>query len=258
MQMLVSVRSAAEAAAARLGGAHIIDAKEPSAGSLGPVSPSVLQEIADQVPPDSPLSVALGDIGSIEEAGRAIAELDLGARPGGIFVKLGFAAGSSELKPGELIGAAVTAAARSSCRPQVVAVAYADHVRIAAPAPDVVMGAAIDNGASGILLDTAIKDGRGLTGWLRHWALLSFVGRGRRAGLLTALAGSLGMESLPSAIGALPDVIGVRGAACAGGRHGVVEVNRVRALVTLVENGRLAKRHARSFLEPVAEASNQE
>ena len=38
MRLLVSVRSAEEAAAAVMGGADIVDAKEPALGSLGPVS----------------------------------------------------------------------------------------------------------------------------------------------------------------------------------------------------------------------------
>src|SRR4051812_47948913 len=42
MELLVSVRSAKEVEAALAGGADIIDAKEPSRGSLGAVSPKVL------------------------------------------------------------------------------------------------------------------------------------------------------------------------------------------------------------------------
>ena len=43
MRLLVSVRSAAEARAALSGGADIIDAKEPSLGSLGAVGPLALR-----------------------------------------------------------------------------------------------------------------------------------------------------------------------------------------------------------------------
>jgi len=51
----VSVRSAGEVAAAVAGGADIVDAKEPTAGSLGPVSGRVLREIARCVPAGVPL-----------------------------------------------------------------------------------------------------------------------------------------------------------------------------------------------------------
>ena len=47
MRLLVSVRSAAEVAAALAGGADIIDAKEPSRGGLGAVDPEDLEAIAD-------------------------------------------------------------------------------------------------------------------------------------------------------------------------------------------------------------------
>ncbi len=64
MRLLVSVRTEHEVAAALAGGADIIDAKEPARGSLGPVSPEVLQAIAARVPESMPLSVALGDFGT--------------------------------------------------------------------------------------------------------------------------------------------------------------------------------------------------
>ena len=56
MQLLVSVRSAAEVEAPLGGGADIIDAKEPDRGSLGPVPPATLAEI---LAPDPSLNVPL-------------------------------------------------------------------------------------------------------------------------------------------------------------------------------------------------------
>ena len=61
MQLLVSVRSEAEVAAALAGGADLIDAKEPALGSLGPVGGAELLAIAARVPETVPLSAALGD-----------------------------------------------------------------------------------------------------------------------------------------------------------------------------------------------------
>ena len=49
MQLLVSVRSAEEAAAALAGGADLIDAKDPAAGPLGPVSLERFREIVVEV-----------------------------------------------------------------------------------------------------------------------------------------------------------------------------------------------------------------
>ena len=49
MKLLVSVRNATEAAAARAGGADIIDAKEPAAGALGAVRLTTFEDIVDAV-----------------------------------------------------------------------------------------------------------------------------------------------------------------------------------------------------------------
>jgi (5-formylfuran-3-yl)methyl phosphate synthase len=252
MRLLVSVRSAMEAAAALNGGARIIDAKEPLGGSLGRVSPPVLREIADRVPGEIPLSVALGDLRSVAEVKEVLSELDLEPRPGGIFLKIGLSPGSSENLIVGLLAAAVAGGESLRCRPRLIAVAYADHARAGLPPPDTVAPHAIDTGCWGILLDTAVKDGHGLLSWIAPAALASWVARVRRAGLLTALAGSLDSHSLGPALAAQPDVIGVRGAACSRGRNGMVQTSQVRALAALLTNPGLAKRHAGPLWEPIA------
>jgi uncharacterized protein (UPF0264 family) len=47
---------------------------------------------------------------------------------------------------------------------------------------------------------------------------------------MTALAGGLGLDDLEQVSAASPDVVGVRGAACNGGRGGRVNRMRVRGL----------------------------
>jgi (5-formylfuran-3-yl)methyl phosphate synthase len=70
MRLLVSVRSASEVGAALAGGADIIDAKEPRHGSLGAVSRRTLASITAVVPPECPLSIALGDLTTQPEVER--------------------------------------------------------------------------------------------------------------------------------------------------------------------------------------------
>ena len=70
----------------------------------------------------------------------------------------------------------------------------------------------------------------GLLGCMDQPALQRWVERGKDAGLLTALAGELKLEDIGLVSEAGPDVIGVRGAACDGGREGRVNASRVRAL----------------------------
>jgi uncharacterized protein (UPF0264 family) len=230
MQLLVSVRSAIEVGPALAGGADIIDAKEPARGPLGAVSPDALHQILASVPPDRPVSVALGDLTDPEEVSASVASLPLSARPGPIYLKLGFAGVGSPDRISRLIGAAVLAARSSPALPGIVAVAYADAARAQTVPPALVARLAGFAGAVGVLLDTHTKDGLGLLNWLEPAALAAWVSNARGADLLTALAGALGLSELPLVRRAFPDVVGVRGAACEGGRQGRVTLERVLGL----------------------------
>ena len=85
------------------------------------------------------------------------------------------------------------------------------------------------------MLDTAIKDGRGLLEWLSPEALASFVTEAHAAGLEVALAGALRAEDLPVVRDTGADIAGVRSAACDGGRSGRLSAARVRALVAATQ-----------------------
>ena len=128
MRLLVSVSSAAEASAALAGGADVIDAKNPLAGALGPVSLDVLREIYAVVAGTRPVTAALGDATSDSRVERdACAFAAAGAR----FVKVGFAGISSPGRVAEFVAAAVRGAALGSDgAASVVAVAYADADRV--------------------------------------------------------------------------------------------------------------------------------
>ena len=241
MRLLVSVRSPDEVAAALGGGADIVDAKDPARGALGPVAADVLAAIDERVPVHVPLSVALGDAGSAERVNAVVSALRI-RRWATAYVKLAFDAlcGVSELLP--LLRAAAAASARHAACPRLIAVAYADAGRAA----QAVLRAAQQAGAAGILLDTAAKDGRTLLDFWSESLLRDWVRAGRAAGLEVALAGSIGLRDLARVVALEPDIIGVRGAACTGGRAGSVEAVRVRALRALLP------------MEPAAIAANHE
>jgi (5-formylfuran-3-yl)methyl phosphate synthase len=236
MRLLVSVRSAVEVAAAVAGGADIIDAKEPSLGSLGAVSPATLRAIARALPPALPLSVALGDhCDAASVAGAFAALVGIGSHARETYLKLGLASMRDVTGAASVITAAVEAAARVAGSPAVIVVAYADHAAAEAPPRDVVRRLAAAAGARGVLLDTCVKDGRDLFHHVGRPELRRWVIDAKRDGLLVALAGSLSAEAVER-ISDLPgDVIGVRGAACAGGREGSVTEDRVRRLRSLLD-----------------------
>jgi uncharacterized protein (UPF0264 family) len=226
MRLLVSVVDAGEARVAAAAGADVIDVKDPSRGALGEAAPEAVRAVREATPPHLPVSAALGDGPFAPEAAATLAGRS--AASGAAFVKLG------------LRGMSLAAAARSlrAARARLpgdvrlVAAGFADCERAGAPHPLDLPALAAAAGAQGCLLDTAVKDGRGLFHWLGEAELGAFVEACRARGLLSALAGSLGAEDLALLAPLGPDLVGVRGAACVGDRvGGRVDADRVRALV---------------------------
>ena len=231
MQLLVSVTNASEAAAALEGGADLIDAKDPRSGALGAVTPQVLRAIHAAVGGSRPVTAALGDASdeaAIEEAAQAFTLA--GAR----LVKIGFAGTSDAGRVSSLIAAAVRGAGD---RGAVVAVAYADDERAGSLAPEALVAVAARAGATGVLLDTADKDGPGLRERMPVHALASWVASAHAAGLQVALAGKLTAADLSFVREAGADIAGVRGAACDGGRLGCVSAGLVCRLRAMLNDG---------------------
>lgn len=226
MRLLVSVRDAVEARAALVGGGEIIDAKEPGAGALGPVSGDVLCAIRAVVPPEIPCSAALGDVTSREEVDRALAHIDVPLS----FVKLGFRGITDGAHIQALLTTAIETALRLPGAPQVVAVAYADHARMESLAPAEFPSLIAAAGASGLLVDTGCKDGQHLFDHLSPAALASLARALADSGAFLALGGSLDAGQLSQAGSTGAAIVGVRGAACVGGRTGVIDEGRVRHL----------------------------
>jgi len=228
MRLLVSVRSVDEVNAALAGGADIIDVKEPTRGALGDADPEVVRAVAAQVPSSIPVSVALGDPDTADVP-ATVGRLAPQREAGEVILKLGAAGATSEIETENRLIAAIDSAS-SAAAPTVVAVAYADWQLAGAPSPSAVARAAARAGAAGVLLDTYMKDGGDLFSSISPEALKRWVEEARSLGLLVAVAGSLDSEGIVRARSALPDVVGVRGAACDGGRLGRVSADRIRAL----------------------------
>ncbi|PYO42141.1 MAG: hypothetical protein DMD33_10755 [Gemmatimonadetes bacterium] len=226
MQLLVSVRGPADARAALIGGADVIDAKDPRRGALGAVSPVALAAIRRAVGSARPVSAALGDAATEPAvAHRARAA----ARHGVAFVKVGFAGVRSEARVRGLAAAARRGAGTGA---RLVLVAYADWGRIGSLAPERLVAAAAEVGAAGVLLDTAQKPAS-LFALEPPDVVAAWVAGAHEAGLFAALAGGLADADLATARELGADVVGVRGAACIGGRLGRVAPERVATLLAL-------------------------
>ena len=87
-------------------------------------------------------------------------------------------------------------------------------------------------GAAGVLLDTMAKDA-GLFMLLDPTTVGEWVAAAHAAGRLAGLAGSLRGTDFATARALGADLVGVRGAACVGGRTGRVSRGRVAALSAL-------------------------
>ncbi len=233
MRLLVSVVSAREARRALAGGADIIDVKDPSQGPLGAPSPRVLSEVVAQVGGAVPVSVALGDLPNLPHTAALAAR---GAvLSGADYVKVGLRG-----VQGIDDAVALMRAVADAVGPQtaVIAAAYADAAALDPPAlapawlPDVVDR----SGIAGALVDTFVKDGRGLYSWLSSSEVVDLVARTRSAGGSFAVAGQLTLGELHRVEA---DVVGVRSAVCRGGdRAAELATELVAAAVAELRAGR--------------------
>ena len=216
MRLLVSVIDAAEARLAVAGGVDIVDVKNPAEGSLGAPVPDVIAQVRDVLPAEVPLSAAIGDLPSLPGTAALAA---LGAvRSGAAYVKIGLWGPSTREEAVAVLRAARDALDSGAA---VIAVAYADAARVPSRPlpPRELVPAARQAGVTGCLLDTAIKDGRGLLSWLAPDTLAEMVAEAHVAGLEMALAGELRAEDLPAVRATGADIAGVRSAACREGRR---------------------------------------
>lgn len=219
MRLLVSVVSAEEARAALAGGADIIDVKDPAEGALGAPSPRVLAEVVEVVGDAAPVSVALGDDPGLPHTAALAA---CGPR----YVKVGLQ-GATDLDAAVSLVGSVADAVGSDVA--VIAAAFAD---IGAPKwlPELVE----QTGIAGALVDTFVKDGRGLYGSLSEDELVDLIARTHRAGGSFAVAGQLKLGELCRVDA---DIVGVRSAVCRDSdRTAHLEEGLVAAAVAEVRN----------------------
>ena len=228
MKLLVSVADAREARVAVQAGVDIVDVKNPAEGSLGAPAPGVIARVRDTVPPERPVSAAIGDLPNLPGT-AALAALGA-ARSGAAYVKVGLWGTSTEEE-----AVAVLRAVREALDggATVIAAAYADADRVPSRPlpPGAVVAAARRAKAGGCLVDTAVKDGRGLFEWLTPDALAALVAEGHAAKLEMALAGALRAEDLPTVRATGADIAGVRSAACRDGlRTAPLDAERIGRL----------------------------
>jgi uncharacterized protein (UPF0264 family) len=234
-ELLVSVRSVADAAAALQGGAALIDVKEPAHGSLGRASDQTIAEVIQFIAGRKPVSAALGEFRDGSEPF---------VPPGLAFAKWGLAGCGAEPLWRRDLAAAADRLRHATPGCQLVAVAYADWRAAQAPDPAAVVNFVGEQGWEVLLIDTWQKNGKTLVDWLTGDEVAHLCRRCRDAGAAVALAGSLGPPEMARLRSAEPDWFAVRSAACREGRRdGVICPDRVRRLVRSLDGQRAACLH---------------
>lgn len=202
-QLLISVRDLFEAKSAADGGVDIIDFKEPRNGPLAPVDPSVWRS-AIALGKTAMLSAALGEPDS---AARIASQVP----PEFEFAKVGPSQTQTPQSLSELWNSLPLTAGV-----ELVPVAYADHR--SANCPDVfeILNLVVRSGRGRLLIDTFVKDGKGLTDHLDGPTLTRVRRIARAEGVWLALAGSLRLDQAIDLNdqGLTPDCFGVRGDVC--------------------------------------------
>ena len=235
MKLLVSVTDAREARVAVEAGVDIVDVKNPDEGSLGAPAPGVIERVREVVPAERPVSAAIGDLPNLPGT-AALAALGA-ARSGAGYVKVGLWGTSTEDEAVALLSAVRDALDGGVA---VIAAAYADAERVPGGPlpPGAVVAAARRARVGGCLVDTALKDGRGLFEWLGPERLAALVAEGHAAGLEMALAGALRAEDLETVRATGADIAGVRSAACQDGRRTApLDADRIARLRELCSGG---------------------
>jgi uncharacterized protein (UPF0264 family) len=199
--LLASVVSLEEARLALLGGADLIDLKNPAQGALGALPAEQVRAIVDELRGQRPLSATVGDLpmrpGPVREAVAAM------AATGVDYVKIGFFPGGDWRGALSALADVVRAGAR------LVAVLFADD----AFKLDWI-DAVAEAGFAGVMLDTRDKTAGSLCAFRAAEDLRAFVATARANGLLCGLAGSLREADIASLLALQPDYLGFRGALC--------------------------------------------
>jgi uncharacterized protein (UPF0264 family) len=205
----------------RAAGADLIDLKDPVAGALGGLPPTVVAKIVTDCAGSIPISATIGDL-PLDPA-QVIPKVEALATAGVDFIKIGWFPGAD---PDGVLAALRPLVAREI---QLVAVILADLEPSLAN-----IDAFAVAGFKGIMLDTADKKRGSLLRVVPPSFVQDFVRNARQAGLLSGLAGSLRIEDIPMLVEMEPDFMGFRGALCGGDRTAGIDILAARRVVETV------------------------
>ena len=209
-----------------MGGADIIDVKNPTEGPLGANFPWIIQDIVKIVPNDIETSCTIGEMpncpGSISLAARGAATIGVN------YIKVGLSGLRKKQETINFLTNIVKSVKDYNSKIKVVITGYADAKKIGSINPLMVPKITSKVQADVAMIDTAIKDGSSLFNYLNEHQLNNFINEANKFKLITALAGSLKKEELAKVYSLGADIAGIRGAACTFGDRIKGQITRER------------------------------
>jgi uncharacterized protein (UPF0264 family) len=194
---------------------RFIDCKNPIEGSLGANFPWVIKGMKKLISENSTqlLSATIGDFPYLPGSASLAA---LGAVSSGAdIVKVGLKGPKNEKQGIDLMKNVVKAVKDYDKNKKVVVAGYADRSRMqSSPSYLEIPDIASKSGADIAMLDTYIKDGKGLFDFLNLEELIQFKNKTKKCNLDVALAGNLMKKDLDKIKEIKPDIIGVRSVVC--------------------------------------------
>lgn len=227
MKLLVSPVNVEEAKVCKLGGADIIDVKNPREGSLGANFPWMISAVK-KVAGNTPVSATIGDF-NYKPGTASLAALGA-AVSGALYVKVGLYDIQTREQALDLLKNIVRSVRDFDANKKVVASGYSDFKRINSIPISELPSIGAEAGVDVVMMDTGIKDGRSTFEFLNEKELTSFVKSAKNHGLETALAGTIKFEDVPALKRISPDIIGVRGCVCGGDRKSTIKMELVEQL----------------------------
>lgn len=232
MKLLVSPINVEEAKIARLGGADIIDVKNPKEGSLGANFPWMIKAVK-KAAGSIPVSATIGDF-NYKPGTASLAAL--GATVAGAeYIKVGLYDIKTKEQAMHMLINVVRAVKGFDRKKKVVAAGYSDYARIDSISPLELPKIGAMAGVDVVMVDTGIKDGRSTFEFLTEQELRQFVSSAKSHGLKTAIAGTIKFEDMPLLKRISPDIIGVRGCVCGGDRNSTIIKGLVERLKAEME-----------------------
>lgn len=215
IKLLISPKSIEEAKVVVDSKIDYIDCKNPNEGSLGANFPWIIKRMKELIPSNSTqlLSAAIGDFPNLPGSASLAA---LGAAVSGAdIIKVGLKGPKNEDQGIKLMKNVVKTVKGFNKEIKVVAAGYADRSRknISLKYLEIPTIAA-ESGSDIAMLDTYIKDGKGLFDFLSVEELIKFKEKAKKLDLRVALAGRILIKDILKLRQISPDIIGVRSLVC--------------------------------------------